>query len=215
MAKLPNRSSSTYLGTHTLTKPNSIARHRRTVNKPENAFTITSPFLRKGESASCKTRSEPPSVASSRQHLVDQRGLSGNTVWKNRDNLSNCSWNLVRHYRHKALHDDCGDFYSRTVRRFLDISKRNDINGVATRKPFRLASITPSFNTLLPPTRDISPSSVRLAVSFKRHGQRVPEYINATKSRPSSRKIDCRTPLGQLDDVYYGCLQYWPRPRVW
>jgi site-specific recombinase XerD len=135
------------------------------------------------------------------QHLVAQRGLSGNTVLAYRDTFK-LFLEFAAHLRHKACTElNVADLTSDTVRRFLDHLEKGRHNGVTTRN-LRLAAIHSFFQYLAATDpRHLAQAQSVLAVPFKRHGQRVPEYLERNEVQALFAQIDCRTPLGQRDDA--------------
>ena len=134
------------------------------------------------------------------QHLVAQRGLSNNTVLAYRD-----TWKLLLQFASRRHRKTCAglalvDLKADTVRRFLDYLERERHNAVSTRNN-RLAAIHAFFQYVAQTDpRDLAHCQSVLAVPFKRHTQRVPEYLERKEVLKIFAQINCRTPLGRRDD---------------
>ena len=135
------------------------------------------------------------------QHLVSQRGLSGHTVLAYRD-----TWKLLLQFASRRRRKTCArlaleDLKADAIRRFLDYLERERHNGVRTRN-CRLAAIHSFFQYVAETDpRYLAHSESILAVRFKRHAQRVPEYLERQEVLQIFAQINCRTPLGQRDDA--------------
>lgn len=134
------------------------------------------------------------------QYLVSQRGLSGHTVLAYRD-----SWKLFlqfasRRHRKTSIGLTLEELTPDTIRRFLDYLERERHNAVPTRNN-RLAAIHSFFQYVAQTDpRYLAHCESILAVRFKRHAQRVPEYLERAEVLKIFAQINCRTPLGRRDD---------------
>jgi site-specific recombinase XerD len=134
-------------------------------------------------------------------HLVCQRGLSENTVLAYRD-----TWKLFLQFASRRHRKACTGLTLEhlsvdTVRRFLDYLERERHNAVPTRNN-RLAAIHSFFEYLATTDpRYLAHCESILAIRFKRHAQRVPEYLERREVLKIFNQINCRTPLGQRDDA--------------
>jgi site-specific recombinase XerD len=134
------------------------------------------------------------------QYLVSQRGLSGHTVLAYRD-----TWKLLLQFASRRHRKTCvalalENLTADTVRRFLDYLERERHNAVPTRNN-RLAAIHAFFQYVAQTDpRHLAHCQSILTVRFKRHAQRVPEYLERQEVLKIFSQIDCRTPLGQRDD---------------
>jgi site-specific recombinase XerD len=134
------------------------------------------------------------------QYLMSQRGLSGHTVLAYRD-----TWKLFLQFASRPNRKTCvglalADLKADTVRRFLDYLERERHNAVPTRNS-RLAAIHSFFHYVAETDpRHLTHAESILAVRFKRHAQRVPEYLERQEVQKIFAQINCRTPLGQRDD---------------
>lgn len=135
------------------------------------------------------------------QYLGAQRGLSGHTILAYRD-----TWKLLlqfaaRHHRKTCVGLTLEDLKADTVRRFLDHLERERHNSVPTRNN-RLAAIHAFFQYVAQTEpRYLGHCESILAIQFKRHAQRVPEYLEQPEVRRIFTQINCRTLLGQRDDA--------------
>ena len=135
------------------------------------------------------------------QYLVAQRGLSSHTVLAYRD-----AWKLLlqfasRHHRKTCVGLALTDLKPETVRRFLDYLERERHNAVPTRNN-RLAAIHAFFQYVAQTDpRYLAHCESILAVRFKRHAQRVPEYLERQEVLKIFAQISRRTPLGPRDDA--------------
>ena len=134
-------------------------------------------------------------------HLVSERGLSGHTVLAYRD-----AWKLFlqfacRHLRKASTDLVLEDLSADTVRRFLDHLEHERHNGVHTRNN-RLAAIHAFFRyaATIDPRHLVQSQSI-LAVRFKRHAARVPEYLEREEVRTIFAEIKSHTLLGQRDEA--------------
>jgi len=134
------------------------------------------------------------------QHLVAQRGLSAHTVLAYRD-----TWKLLLQFASRRHRKTCArlmltDLKADTVSRFLDYLERERHNAVSTRNN-RLAAVHAFFQYVAQTDpRDLAHCQSVLAVPFKRHAQRVPEYLERKEVLKIFAQINCRTPLGRRDD---------------
>jgi len=134
------------------------------------------------------------------QYLLSQRGFSSHTVLAYRD-----TWKLLLQFASRRHRKSCArltleDLKADTVRRFLDYLERERHNAVPTRNN-RLAAIHSFFQFVAQmDPRCLSQCQAILAVRFKRHAQRVPEYLERQEVLKIFAEINCRTPLGQRDD---------------
>ena len=134
------------------------------------------------------------------QYLVAQRGFSGHTVLAYRD-----TWKLLLQFASRRHRRTCvalalSDLKADTIRRFLDYLERERHNAVPTRNS-RLAAIHSFFQYAAEvDPRYLAQAESILAVPFKRHAQRVPEYLERQEVLKIFAQINCRTPLGQRDD---------------
>ena len=135
------------------------------------------------------------------QHLVSQRGLSSHTILAYRDTMKLFLEFAARH-RRKSCVDLClEDLSAGTVRRFLDHLERVRRNTVSTRNQ-RLAAIHSFFQYLAAiDPRHIADCQSVVAVPFKRHDHRVPEYLERQEVQNIFAEINGRTPSGQRDDA--------------
>lgn len=134
------------------------------------------------------------------QYLVAQRGLSSHTVLAYRD-----AWKLLlqfasRQHRKSCAALDWKDLEAGTIRQFLDHLERERHNAVPTRNS-RLAAIHAFFRYAAESDpRHLAQCESILTVRFKRHAQRVPEYLEQPEVLAIFNHLDCRTPLGRRDD---------------
>jgi site-specific recombinase XerD len=135
------------------------------------------------------------------QYLVSQRGLSGHTVLAYRD-----TWKLFlqfasRRHRKTSVGLTLEHLKADTVRRFLDYLERERHNAVPTRNN-RLAAIHSFFQYVAETDpRYLAHCESILAVRFKRHAQRVPEYLERQEVLKIFSQINCQTRLGRRDDA--------------
>jgi site-specific recombinase XerD len=135
------------------------------------------------------------------RHLVSQRGLSEHTVLAYRD-----TWKLFLQFASKRHRKTCTglaleNLTADTVRRFLDHLEQDRHNTVSTRNN-RLAAIHSFFTYLA----DIDPrylahSESILAVRFKRHAQRAPEYLERHEVSKILTEIKGETISALRDDA--------------
>ena len=129
------------------------------------------------------------------QYLVSQRGLSGHTVLAYRD-----TWKLLLQFASRCHRKTCvgltwEHLKADTVRRFLDYLERERHNAVPTRNN-RLAAIHSFFRYVAETDpRYLAHCESILAVRFKRHAQRVPEYLERQEVLKIFSQINCQTPL--------------------
>lgn len=134
------------------------------------------------------------------QYLVAQRGLSSHTVLAYRD-----TWKLFLQFASRQHRKTCAgltleDLKADTVHRFLDYLERERHNAVPTRNN-RLAAVHSFFQFVAQmDPRCLAQCESILAVRFKRHAQRVPEYLEREEVLKIFAEINCRSPLGQRDD---------------
>jgi len=134
------------------------------------------------------------------QYLVSQRGFSGHTVLAYRD-----TWKFLLRFASRRHRKTCvglalEDLKADTVRRFLDYLEQERHNTVSTRNS-RLAAVHSFFQFVAETDpRYLAHCESILAVPFKRHAQRVPEYLERQEVLKIFAQINCRTPLGQRDD---------------
>lgn len=134
------------------------------------------------------------------QHLVAQRGLSAHTVLAYRD-----TWKLLLQFASRRHHKTCArltlaDLKADTVRRFLDYLERERHNAVSTRNN-RLAAVHAFFQYVAQTDpRDLAQCQSVLAVPFKRHARRVPEYLERREVLQIFAQINCQTVQGRRDD---------------
>ncbi len=135
------------------------------------------------------------------RHLVAQRGLSEHTVLAYRD-----TWKLFLQFACKRHRKPCSrlaleHLTADTVRRFLDYLERDRHNAVPTRNN-RLAAIHSFFGYLADTDpRYLGHCEAILGVRFKRHAQRVPEYLERQEVSKIFSEINCKTSLGLRDDA--------------
>ena len=135
------------------------------------------------------------------QHLTAQRGLSQHTILAYRD-----TWKLFLQFACRRLRKACtklalSDLTAVTLCRFLDYLEKERHNRVPTRNA-RLAAIHAFFQYLAgTDPRHLAHSQLILAVPFKRHAQRVPEYLEREEVLSIFGQISCATLLGQRDDA--------------
>ncbi len=135
------------------------------------------------------------------QHLVEQRGLSPNTVLAYRDSLK-----LFLGFVAGARRKDCTELAleqltDETLRHFLQHLERDRRNGVATRNA-RLAAIHAFFAYVAgtEPRHMVQARSI-LAVPFKRTAHRVPRYLERDEVQAIFRVIGRGDPTGLRDDA--------------
>jgi site-specific recombinase XerD len=134
------------------------------------------------------------------QHLVAQRGLSTHTVLAYRD-----MWKLLLQFASRRHRKTCAsltlaDLKADTVRGFLDHLERERHNAVSTRNN-RLAAVHAFFQYVAQTEpRELAHCQSVLAVPFKRHAQRVPEYLERKEVLHIFSQINCQTTLGRRDD---------------
>ena len=134
------------------------------------------------------------------QHLVAHRGLSSHTVLAYRD-----TWKLLLQFASRRHRKSCAsltlaELTADTVRRFLDYLEHERHNAVSTRNT-RLAAVHAFFQYVAQTEpRDLAHCQSVLAVPFKRHAQRVPEYLERKEVLQIFSQINCRTALGRRDD---------------
>lgn len=135
------------------------------------------------------------------QHLVAQRGLSGNTVLAYRDAIKLLLLFAVRHL-HKACTDlTLEDISADLVRQFLRHLEEGRHNSIPTRN-LRLAAIHSFYRYLAVfDPRFMTHCQAILAVPFKRRPHRVAQYLERDEVQAVFKPIDCRAPLGQRDDA--------------
>lgn len=135
------------------------------------------------------------------QHLVSQRGLSGHTVLAYRD-----AWKLLLSFACRRRRTTCAaltleSLSADTVRRFLDYLERERHNSVPTRNN-RLAALHSFFGYVAEmEPRHLTHCQSILAIRFKRHAQRAPEYLERQEVLKIFSQINHRTRLGQRDDA--------------
>ncbi|MFZ5495482.1 MAG: site-specific integrase [Verrucomicrobiota bacterium] len=135
------------------------------------------------------------------QHLVEQRGLSPNTILAYRDTLK-----LFLGFVAGSRRQDCTELTLEAlsdgaVRRFLQHLEQDRRNGVATRNA-RLAAIHAFFAYVAgtEPRHLVQARSI-LAVPFKRTAHRVPRYLERDEVQAIFRLIDRDNPTGLRDDA--------------
>lgn len=134
------------------------------------------------------------------QHLVAHRGLSSHTVLAYRD-----TWKLFLQFTSQRQRKSCAsltlaELTADTVRRFLDYLEQERHNSVSTRNN-RLAAVHAFFQYVAQTEpRDLAHCQSVLAVPFKRHTQRVPEYLERKEVLQIFSQINCRTTQGRRDD---------------
>ena len=134
-------------------------------------------------------------------YLVSQRGLSSHTVLAYRDTLKLFLQFAARRHRRTCAGLVLENLTADAVRRFLDYLERERHNAVPTRNN-RLAAIHSFFNYVAEiEPRCLAQAHSILAVRFKRHAQRVPEYLEREEVLKIFSEIGCQTPLGQRDDA--------------
>jgi site-specific recombinase XerD len=135
------------------------------------------------------------------QHLVAQRGLSGNTVLAYRDAIKLLLLFAVR-LLHKACTDlTLEDISADLVRRFLRHLEEDRRNSIPTRN-LRLAAIHSFYRYLaIFDPRYMAHCQSILAVQFKRRPHRAAQYLEREEVQAIFKPIDCRTLLGQRDDA--------------
>jgi site-specific recombinase XerD len=135
------------------------------------------------------------------QYLVSQRGLSGHTVLAYRDTWKVFLQFASRRHRKTCVGLTLEHLKADTVRRFLDYLERERHNAVPTRNN-RLAAIHSFFQYVAETDpRYLAHCESILAVPFKRHAQRVPEYLERQEVLKIFSQINCQTPLGRRDDA--------------
>ncbi len=135
------------------------------------------------------------------QHLISQRGLSGNTVLAYRDAMKLFLAFACRLHRKAATMLTLDDLSADVLRRFLCHLEQERQNTGSTRNE-RLAAIHSFFRYL----STIDPSCIQhcqsiLAVPFKRRPHRVPSFLEREEIQQVFRQIDGQTPLGRRDDA--------------
>lgn len=135
------------------------------------------------------------------QHLISQRGLSGNTVLAYRDAMKLFLAFACHLHRKTVTQLTLDDLSDDVVRRFLNHLEKDRHNSVSTRND-RLAAIHSLFQYL----STIEPSTIQhcqsiLAVPFKRCPHRVPKFLEREEVQGVFRQIDGQTPLGARDDA--------------
>lgn len=135
------------------------------------------------------------------QHLISQRGLSGNTVLAYRDAMKLFLAFACRFHRKATTNLTLDDLSDDVVRHFLHHLQEDRNNSVSTRND-RLAAIHSFFRYL----STIDPSAMQhcqsvLAVPFKRCPHRVPKFLEREEVQHVFRQIDSQTPLGRRDDA--------------
>lgn len=135
------------------------------------------------------------------QHLVSQRGLSGNTVLAYRDAIKLLLTFAVRHLHKPCTNLTLEDISADTVRQFLRHLEDGRRNSIPTRN-LRLAAIHTFFRYLatVDPRYMMHCQSI-LAVPFKRRPHRVAQYLEREEVQSIFKLIDCRAPFGQRDDA--------------
>jgi site-specific recombinase XerD len=135
------------------------------------------------------------------QHLLSQRGLSGNTVLAYRDALKLFLEFVCRRHRKACTALTLEDLTADTVRGFMDHLERVRKNSVPTRNA-RLAAIHAFFNYLASiEPRHLAQAQSILAVPFKRQTRRVAEYLEREEMLKVFAGIDGQTLQGQRDDA--------------
>ena len=135
------------------------------------------------------------------QHLTAQRGLSPHTVLAYRD-----TWKLFLQFACRRLRRTCTklaveNLTADILRGFLKCLEEERRNSVTTRNA-RLAAIHAFFQYLASiDPRHLAHSQAILAVPFKRHAQRVPEYLEQEEVLCIFGQISCVPLLGQRDDA--------------
>jgi site-specific recombinase XerD len=135
------------------------------------------------------------------QHLVSQRGLSEHTVLTYRD-----TWKLFLQFASRCRRKACvkltlEELTVGMVRSFLDHLERDRHNSVSTRNN-RLAAIHSFFEYLASTDpRCLAQCQAILTVQFKRHAQRVPQYLERQEVLKIFTQIDLQAPLGRRDDA--------------
>jgi site-specific recombinase XerD len=135
------------------------------------------------------------------QHLAAQRGLSPHTIMAYRD-----AWKLYlqfvcRHHRRPCTKLTLEHLTADTLRRFLEFLEKERRNSVPTRNA-RLAAVHAFFQYLASTDpRHLAHGQSILAVPFKRHAQRVPEYLDRQEVLSIFAQINCASLLGQRDDA--------------
>ena len=135
------------------------------------------------------------------EHLISQRGLSGNTVLAYRDALKLFLAFACRLHQTTATKLTLDELSDDAVRRFLHHLEQDRHNSASTRND-RLAAIHSFFRYL----STLDPSCIQhcqliLAVPFKRCPHRVPNFLEREEVQQIFRQIDCQTPLGRRDDA--------------
>lgn len=148
----------------------------------------------------------PPDLASAirgffQEHLISQRGLSGNTVLAYRDALKLFLAFACRLHQTTATKLTLDELSDDAVRRFLHHLEQDRHNSASTRND-RLAAIHSFFRYL----STLDPSCIQhcqsiLAVPFKRCPHRVPNFLEREEVQQIFRQIDCQAPLGRRDDA--------------
>jgi len=135
------------------------------------------------------------------QHLAAQRGLSPHTIMAYRD-----AWKLYLQFACRHLRKPCTkltleDLTVDTLRGFLEFLQKERRNTVPTRNA-RLAAVHAFFQYLASTDpRHLAHCQSILAVPFKRHAQRVPEYLERQEVLSIFGQISCTRLLGQRDDA--------------
>ncbi|MBI2947684.1 MAG: site-specific integrase [Verrucomicrobia bacterium] len=135
------------------------------------------------------------------QHLVSQRGLSSHTVLAYRDSLKLFLEFACLRRRKSCTQLTLDDLKPDLVRGFLGHLESVRKNTVATRNA-RLAAIHAFFQYLASiDPRHMAQCQLILAVPFKRHARRVPQYLERQEVQKIFASIDTRRLLGQRDDA--------------
>jgi site-specific recombinase XerD len=135
------------------------------------------------------------------QHLISQRGLSGNTVLAYRDAMKFFLAFVCRLHRKTCTKLALDDLSDDAVRRFLRHLEEDRHNGVKTRND-RLCAIHSFFrylSTIDPPSLQQCQSI--LAVPLKRRPHRVSKFLEREEVQEIFRRLDLKIPLRRRDDA--------------
>jgi site-specific recombinase XerC len=135
------------------------------------------------------------------QHLISERGLSGNTVLSYRDAMKFFLAFACRFHRKSCTNLTLNDLSDDAVRRFLRHLAEDRHNSVKTRND-RLCAIHSFFQYL----SIIDPSAIKqcqaiLAVRHKSCPHRIPKFLEREEVQQVFRQLDLKIPLRLRDDA--------------
>ncbi|MBI4626031.1 MAG: site-specific integrase [Verrucomicrobia bacterium] len=135
------------------------------------------------------------------QHLISERGLSGNTVLSYRDAMKFFLAFACRFHRKSCTNLTLNDLNDDAVRRFLRHLAEDRHNSVKTRND-RLCAIHSFFQYL----SIIDPSAMKqcqaiLAVRHKSCPHRIPKFLEREEVQQVFRRLDLKIPLRLRDDA--------------